>query len=85
MKSSGEEADFLVHWKANVNLPSPHFVLGRLMVTAALPARESGTEPVVDGAMRVDIPGRRAAIGDRELALTVREFDLLAFLVRRPG
>ncbi len=50
-----------------------------------LPTRESGTEPVVDGDLRVDIPGRRAAIGDRELALTVREFDLLAFLVRRPG
>ncbi|MDN5934392.1 MAG: response regulator transcription factor [Pseudonocardia sp.] len=49
------------------------------------PARESGVEPVVDGSLRVDIPGRRAAIGERELALTVREFDLLAFLVRRPG
>jgi DNA-binding response OmpR family regulator len=49
------------------------------------PARESGAEPVVDGALRVDIPGRRAAIGERELALTVREFDLLAFLIRRPG
>ncbi|MHA6780192.1 response regulator transcription factor [Pseudonocardia saturnea] len=49
------------------------------------PVRESGAEPVVDGSLRVDIPGRRAAIGERELALTVREFDLLAFLVRRPG
>ncbi len=50
-----------------------------------LPARETGTEPVVDGDLRVDIPGRRASMGDRELALTVREFDLLAFLIRRPG
>ena len=49
------------------------------------PASETGVEPVVDGDLRVDIPGRRAALGGRELALTVREFDLLAFLVRRPG
>jgi DNA-binding response OmpR family regulator len=49
------------------------------------PASETGVEPVVDGDLRVDIPGRRASIGGRELALTVREFDLLAFLIRRPG
>ena len=50
-----------------------------------LPARDTGTEPVVDGDLRVDVPGRRAFLAGRELALTVREFDLLAFLVRRPG
>jgi DNA-binding response OmpR family regulator len=50
-----------------------------------LPARDAGIEPVVDGDLRVDIPGRRASMAGRELALTVREFDLLAFLVRRPG
>lgn len=50
-----------------------------------LPARDTGIEPVVDGDLRVDVPGRRAFLADRELALTVREFDLLAFLVRRPG
>ncbi len=49
------------------------------------PVSETGVEPVVDGDLRVDIPGRRASMGGRELALTVREFDLLAFLVRRPG
>jgi len=50
-----------------------------------LPARDAGTEPVVDGDLRVDLPGRRASMAGRELALTVREFDLLAFLIRRPG
>ncbi|MGE3288339.1 MAG: response regulator transcription factor [Pseudonocardia sp.] len=50
-----------------------------------VPARDSGAGPVVDGELRVDVPGRRAFLGDRELALTVREFDLLAFLIRRPG
>ena len=50
-----------------------------------VPVRDGGTEPILDGDLRVDIPGRRASLGGRELALTVREFDLLAFLVRRPG
>jgi len=48
-------------------------------------ARESDTAHVSDGDLRVDVLGRRASLGDRALALTVREFDLLAFLVRRPG
>jgi DNA-binding response OmpR family regulator len=50
-----------------------------------LPARDLGIEPVLDGDLRVDIPGRRASLAGKELALTVREFDLLAFLVRRRG
>jgi DNA-binding response OmpR family regulator len=48
-------------------------------------AREPGTTHVQDGDLHVDVLGRRASLGDRALALTVREFDLLAFLVRRPG
>jgi DNA-binding response OmpR family regulator len=50
-----------------------------------VPVRDLGAEPVVDGDLRVDVPGRRAYRGGEPLALTVREFDLLAFLVRRPG
>ena len=42
-------------------------------------------EPLRSGAIEVDTAGRRARKGDRELALTVREFDLLAFLAARPG
>ncbi|MGH3974527.1 MAG: response regulator transcription factor [Pseudonocardiaceae bacterium] len=41
--------------------------------------------PVTDDGLIVDIAGRRAVLDGRELGLTVREFDLLAFLVRRPG
>ena len=41
--------------------------------------------PVTDGDLVVDFAGRRAVRGGRELALTVREFDLLAFLIRHPG
>jgi DNA-binding response OmpR family regulator len=40
--------------------------------------------PVIDGDLVVDIAARRATLGGRELALTVREFDLLAFLIQHP-
>ena len=41
--------------------------------------------PVTDDGLFVDIAGRRATLSGHELALTVREFDLLAFLIRQPG
>ncbi len=41
--------------------------------------------PISDGDLRVDPAARRAFVGPTELALTTREFDLLAFLIARPG
>ncbi|MBO0850622.1 MAG: response regulator transcription factor [Pseudonocardia sp.] len=40
---------------------------------------------LVDGELEVDPSARRAVLAGRELALTGREFDLLAFLIRHPG
>jgi DNA-binding response OmpR family regulator len=40
---------------------------------------------LVDGALRVDPPARRAELAGAELALTTREFDLLTFLMTHPG
>jgi two-component system response regulator ResD len=52
-------------------------------------ARAAGTaatpQPVRSGRLEVDVAARRARSGGRELELTVREFDLLAFLVTHPG
>jgi two-component system, OmpR family, response regulator ResD len=52
-------------------------------------ARSGSTEatppPVRSGRLEVDVAARRARSDGRELDLTVREFDLLAFLVRHPG
>jgi DNA-binding response OmpR family regulator len=45
----------------------------------------SSAGPVEDGDLRVDRASRRAFLMDRELSLTTREFDLLAFLVAHPG
>jgi DNA-binding response OmpR family regulator len=40
---------------------------------------------VIDGNLVVDVSARRAVLDGGDLALTVREFDLLAFLIRHPG
>jgi DNA-binding response OmpR family regulator len=42
-------------------------------------------EPLADGALQVDVGRRVARLGGAELTLTVREFDLLVFLMRHPS
>jgi two-component system, OmpR family, response regulator RegX3 len=46
--------------------------------------RATREELAVDG-LRIDLRGRRAVVDGRELALTPKEFDLLALLARDPG
>ena len=43
------------------------------------------SEVLTDGDLVVDVPRRVARLRGRELALTVREFDLLVFMLRNPG
>jgi DNA-binding response OmpR family regulator len=42
-------------------------------------------QPVRSGRLEVDVAARRVCSDGRELELTVREFDLLAFFVAHPG
>jgi DNA-binding response OmpR family regulator len=49
---------------------------------AAPPAR---AVELRDGELELDSAARRAVLAGRELALTIREFDLLAFLLTHPG
>ena len=42
-------------------------------------------EPVVHGTLRIDLADRRVRLGEQELDLTRREFDLLALLASHPG
>jgi DNA-binding response OmpR family regulator len=42
-------------------------------------------ETLADGALELDLARRVARLDGAELPLTVREFDLLAFLMRNPG
>ncbi len=53
--------------------------------TSAPAAEAVPAETLVDGDLVVDAARRLATRGGVELALTVREFDLLLFLLRNPG
>jgi DNA-binding response OmpR family regulator len=48
-------------------------------------AAPAPAETLVDGELEVDVARRVARLRGAELALTVREFDLLVFLMRHPG
>jgi DNA-binding response OmpR family regulator len=55
-------------------------VLRRSLAQAVPPA-----ETLRDGGLELDVARRTAALAGQPLALTVREFDLLVFLMRHPG
>ncbi|MGH3484174.1 MAG: response regulator transcription factor, partial [Nocardioidaceae bacterium] len=48
-------------------------------------AERSGRRVMRDGDLLVDLPSRRVTLRGHELALTLREFDLLTFLLAHPG
>jgi len=50
-----------------------------------LAAQPSGPLAHVDGDLVVDVAARQARLGGVVVALTAREFELLAFLMRHPG
>jgi DNA-binding response OmpR family regulator len=61
-----------------------------LRVTSVLRRTANGTErtgpqTLTDGDLVVDVPSRRVTRRGEELALTLREFDLLSFLLGHPG
>jgi DNA-binding response OmpR family regulator len=60
-------------------------VLRRAGTPTPAAGQEADTETFVDGDLVVDAARRLATRGGVELALTVREFDLLLFLLRNPG
>ncbi len=54
------------------------------------PRRVTGEDPaaakvIVSGEMRLDCEGRRAYIGEREIALTAKEFEVLELLMTNPN
>jgi DNA-binding response OmpR family regulator len=48
-------------------------------------AERDSPDSVSVGALHMDLDGRVARIGDTEIALTPKEFDLLAMLIQQPG
>lgn len=51
----------------------------------AAPEHEHGGEAVHAGDLRLDVPRRRAVVGNAEIALKPKEFDLLLYFARHPG
>jgi DNA-binding response OmpR family regulator len=86
----GEEADRVVGLEVGaddyVTKPfSPRELVLRVrsVLRRSTPAAESAV--LRDGDLTADTGRRIARLGDRPLALTVREFDLLVFLLRNPA
>ncbi len=57
----------------------------RSVLRRTTPPAPAAAETLVDGDLAVDVARRIVRLGGREIALTVREFDLLVFLMRHPG
>jgi DNA-binding response OmpR family regulator len=88
----GEESDRLAGLELGaddyVTKPfSPRELVLRVQSVLRRAARipEPSAERLTDGQLEVDAPRRVARLRGRELALTVREFDLLMFFMRHPG
>ncbi|MEA5358783.1 response regulator transcription factor [Amycolatopsis sp., V23-08] len=52
---------------------------------ARMPRPQPAAAELVDGDLRLQMTARTATLGGRELPLTTREFDLLAFFLGHPG
>jgi DNA-binding response OmpR family regulator len=59
--------------------------VGSVLRRARSSAHRIQLPPITDDGLMVDGAARRAVLDGAELGLTVREFDLLAFLIRHPG
>ena len=57
----------------------------RSVLRRAAPPPAAPAETLADGDLSVDVARRIVRLGNHEVALTVREFDLLVFLMRHPG
>ena len=57
----------------------------RAALRRAAVALEPETAVIAIGDFRVDVPGRKVEVKDKEVHLTPKEFELLVYLARHPG
>ncbi len=60
-------------------------LLARIRAVLRRTRPEAGTGVLRVGSLEIDVRARRAAVADRALPLTTKEFDLLALLASDPG
>jgi DNA-binding response OmpR family regulator len=88
LTARGEELDSIIGLDAGADdYVTKPFRLAELLARVRAQARRSAPAEggVVAGDVRVDPDARRAFVGDRELVLTPKEFDLLHLLAREAG
>jgi len=91
VSARGEEADRVIGLELGADdyLVKP-FGLRELVARIRAVSRRAGPQAPVNGRLLVgdllvDTRARRAVLGERELKLTAKEFDLLAALAAEPG
>jgi two-component system response regulator ResD len=91
LTAKGEESDRLVGLKRGaddyvVKPFSPAELVARVdaVLRRSRPA-EAVAEPLLFGELEIDAAARTVRVGEREVELTQREFDLLLFLASHPG
>src|SRR3954452_1391759 len=92
LTARGEESDRLVGLRRGaddyvVKPFSPAELVARVdgVLRRTSPPTDSRPEPIVHGPLRIDPASRGVTLDGAELALTQREFDLLAHLAAHPG
>lgn len=93
LTARGEEPDRLVGLRHGaddyvVKPFSPNELVARVEAVlrrVAPPEEEKDEPPIERGTLRVEPATRRVFLDGEELSLTMREFDLLAYLAARPG
>jgi DNA-binding response OmpR family regulator len=93
LTARGEESDRLVGLRQGaddyvVKPFSPAELVARVgaVLRRTRPAEDDAEEPPIElGPLRIEPASRRVFLDDAEIALTQREFDLLAFLAAHPG
>ncbi len=91
LTARGEESDRLVGLRRGaddyvVKPFSPAELVARVdAVLRRVSPPDSEAPPIVHGALRIEPASRRVLLDGAELSLTMREFDLLAYLAEHPG
>ncbi len=93
LTARGEESDRLVGLRNGaddyvVKPFSPAELVARVEAVlrrVAPPVAAEDMPPIVHGPLRVEPASRRVILDGKEISLTMREFDLLAFFVANPG
>ena len=70
------------HWRFEGRCDDRHYCY---YFHGTLRAAEAGEAVIEVGGLRIDTLGRAASFDGEALKLTLREFDLLAFLAHQPG